>query len=500
MSEGEKANARVKQVDRDQVKLKVLRIEEVIGRSHPARAIWEFVGRQNLESFYQGIKAVEGTAGREAWDPKVMITLWIYAYSRGVSSAREISRLCRYDPAFVWITGDMEINHHSLSDFRLEQGEGLKQLFVEVLGAMSAVGLITMTRVTQDGTKIEANVSSRSFHREATIRKHLEMAEEQVKRMEELSDQQIGKKAKQRKVASAKEKKKRMERALEELEKVRSAKRTVEEKKEARASTSDPDARVMKQANGGYDPSYNVQISTDSENKAIIAITVSKNGNDQQELTGAVKEIEGNVGKKPHQMVVDGGYINAENIVQMEEEAVELYGPVVDSKVKAAKVASRLQRQYGIAEEFLPSAFNYDASTNSLTCPAGKSLSYMRSYSECQQKYHTYRARLSDCQGCPMKERCCPKNEKNGRSVTRSELLPEIARFNERMNTEAAKEIYKIRGAVAEFPNLWFKEKLGARRFRVRGTTKVGLEALWRGLTYNIQLFIRLMSKSAVKV
>lgn len=497
MRDDEGVKARVKRADRDQIKLKVIDIDQMIGRGHSARAIWQFVGRQNLDSFYEGIKAVEGVAGREAWDPKVMITIWIYAYSRGISSAREISRLCRYDPAFVWITGDMEINHHSLSDFRISQGEGLKQLFVEVLGAMSAAGLITMTRVTQDGTKIEANASNRSFHREGTIRKYLEMAKEQVKRMEELSDQEISKKAKQRKVASARERKRRIERALEELEKVRAAKRGLEEKNEARVSTTDPDARVMKQADGGYDPSYNLQMSTDSEGKAIVAIAVSKKGNDNQELKGALAQVEENTGNKPQQMLVDGGYVNSENIIHTEREGIELYGPVVDSEIKAANLALRLKRQHGIEEEFLPGAFRYDEQTNSLICSVGNRLSYVNSINNSQQRLHKYMARFSDCRQCVMKEKCCPNNKRNGRSVTRSELLPEIARFNERMKSEAAKEIYRIRGAVAEFPNLWLKEKLGGRRFRLRGIQKVELEALWRGLTYNIQLFLRLMNKAA---
>jgi transposase len=501
MSDGEnKPVARVKQVDRNQLKLKVVNIEEVIGRSHAARAIWEFVGRQNLEEFYRGIKAVEGTAGREAWDPQMMISIWVYAYSRGISSAREISRLCRYDPAFVWLTGDMEINHHSLSDFRTEQGEALKQLFVEVLGAMSSAGLIMVTRVMQDGTKVEASASSRSFHREATIRKHLEMAEEQVRRMEELSDKEMGKKAKERKAVSAKEKKQRMEQALAELEKVRSAKRTAEEKKEARASTSDPDARVMKHANGGYEPSYNVQITTDSENKAIVGMSVSQSGNDMQELQGAVRQVEENTGKKPKQVVVDGGYISTENIVGMEKEGIELYGPLVDRETKSANVSSRLKRVYGIDEAFLASSFTYNEQTNSLICPAGKTLSYLRSYVDGQQKFDSYRARLSDCQECPLKMNCCPKNKTQGRGVTRSQILPEVARFNDQMKTEQAKAIYKLRGEVAEFPNLWMKEKLELRRFRLRGIAKVGIEALWRGLTYNLQLFIRLTSKRSVQV
>jgi len=483
---------RVKKVDREQIKLKVLNVDGSIGRTHPARAIWEFVGRQNLEPFYDGIKTVEGMGGREPWDPRMMITIWTYAYSRGISSAREISRLCRYDPAFGWITGDEVVNHHSLSDFRTGNGQALRRLFIEVLGAMSSEGLITITRVMQDGTKIEANASSGSFRREGTIKKHLEKAQEQVKRMEELSDEEIGKKRKARKVASAKERERRFEKALLELDKVRAGKKTEEEKEEARVSISDPDSRLMKHANGGYEPSYNAQISTDAENKIIVGVSLTQSGSDMHQLDGALMEIEANTEKLPAEMVMDGGYMSGPNIEKLSKQGIELYGPIVDNDSKAVNLSGIRNKKLGIAEEFLAEAFNYSEETDNFTCPAGKRLGYVYSYVDGLTRYYTYRARLKDCQSCPFKEKCCPTNKTQGRSVSRKEILPEVKIFTEKMKTEQAKEIYKQRSSVAEFPNLWIKEKLKVRRFRLRGLAKTGIEIMWAALTYNIQQWIRL--------
>src|SRR5260370_30446976 len=129
-------NARTKYIDRNQEVLHVIDIERLIGAEHPARLIWEFVGPQNIERFYEGVKAIDGVAGRECWDPRMLITMWIYAYSEGISAAREISRLCEYHPGFQWITGLRVVNHRTLSGFRTGHGEALHQLFVDVLGAM----------------------------------------------------------------------------------------------------------------------------------------------------------------------------------------------------------------------------------------------------------------------------------------------------------------------------------------------------------------------------
>jgi transposase len=137
--------------------MRAIDVERLIEEVHPARAIWELVGRLDLSGYYAGIASVEGRAGREHTDPQVLISLWLYAYSRGISSAREIARRCEYEPAFQWLCGLEPISHRTLSGFRSGQKAALDDLFAQVLGMLSAEGLITLERVTLDGTKIKAN-------------------------------------------------------------------------------------------------------------------------------------------------------------------------------------------------------------------------------------------------------------------------------------------------------------------------------------------------------
>ncbi len=155
-----------KPVDRSQLTWQMLDVERLIEEDHPARAIWGFVGKLNLDRFYGPIEAVEGAAGRTPWDPRLLVSLWIYAYSRGISSAREIARRCTFDPAFMWLCGLGQINHHTLSDFRAAQDQALQELFVQVLGVLSGEGLVTLERVMHDGTKIKACAGADSFRRE----------------------------------------------------------------------------------------------------------------------------------------------------------------------------------------------------------------------------------------------------------------------------------------------------------------------------------------------
>ena len=246
----------IRYVNREQMSWRAVDVERLIEQDHQARAIWEMVGRLDVSRFYEAIASSAEEGGRPAIDPQLLISLWVYAYSRGIGAAREVARRCEYDPAFQWLTGMEAVNYHTLADFRVEKAEELDELFTNLLGVLSAKGLITLEEVMQDGTKIKAGASSGSFHREKTLREHLERARQQVQALRNpLAESAANRHQQAARERAAQEKQERLEEALAELEKLREVKKTVEEKREARVSTSDPQARVMKQAGGGFAPS-----------------------------------------------------------------------------------------------------------------------------------------------------------------------------------------------------------------------------------------------------
>jgi transposase len=96
---------RLKAINRNQLLLRPVNVEVLIPPDHEARAIWELTGRLDLGAYYEDIKTVEGRAGATPFDPRLLVSVWVYSYAKGVGSAREISRLCEYDPAYQWLTG-----------------------------------------------------------------------------------------------------------------------------------------------------------------------------------------------------------------------------------------------------------------------------------------------------------------------------------------------------------------------------------------------------------
>lgn len=485
---GMKPKPRVRAIDRQQLQMRTVDVENLVDADHPVRAIWEFVGRLDLSQFLESIEAVEGVAGRTALDPRLLISMWIFAYSEGVSSAREVSRLCEYHPAFQWLTGMEEINHHTLSDFRVAHREALDQLFAQVLGVLSAEGLITMQRVMHDGTKVKANAGVDTMRREEKLRAHLELARQQIKELGDPQTEDVSRRVAKARERAVHERAERLKHALEELEKVRAGKTGTKAKEEARVSETDPEARIMKQSNGGFSPSYNVQISTDAANGVIVGVEVTQAGSDYGQLVPAVECIKKNMDQVPAQMVVDGGFVSRENILAMAEKEVDLIAPIPDG---SSQSAGQMDRR-GVDPAFRPDAFRYCVDADTFTCPGKKTLAFESTEARPGVLIHTYRAKYTDCEGCPLRQKCCPQNAAKGRSIVRSVNTPIVAAFIDKMQTDQAKQIYKQRGQVAEFPNAWIKEKIGLRQFRVRGRTKAWIESAWACLTYNIQLWIRL--------
>src|SRR5712691_4163311 len=341
----------IRYVNRQQMSWRAVDVQRLIGEDHLARAIWELIGRLDLSSFYAGIESSAAEGGRPAFDPQLLISLWVYAYTQGIGSARDVARRCEYDPAFPWLTGLEEVNYHTLADFRVEKQRELDELFTQVLAALSKEGMITLEQVMQDGTKIKALASTRSFQCEGTIQGHLERARQRVAEMGDPRNEETSPKARQAQARARREQQERLESALEELQKLQERKSGEKAKSNARVSTSDPQARVMHHSDGGLTLSYNAQISTDASHGLIVGMAVTQEADDSAQLLPAVDRVEERLKKKPQQMVADGGYTTRDNIEKLAEREIDFLGSMGREETPSGATAPH---------RLPPSAFHYD--------------------------------------------------------------------------------------------------------------------------------------------
>ena len=487
---------KLERVNRDQTMLAQIRVDELIGPDHKARAIWELVGQLERKGFEEGLKTQEGKAGRPAWEPQLLISLWVYGYSEGISSARELERLLEWEPGLQWLSGLRRINHHTLSDFRVEHRKALDELFTQVLGVLEAEGLLSLECVMHDGSKIRAQAGIDTFRRERTLREHLERARQVV---EAMGDPREDRPARDRSQAAQERAKRelqeRVEHALTELATLQAAEKKEAHKAEIRVSLVEPEARLMKHGDHAIAPSYNAQITTEASNKLIIEAHLTQCSSDAQSLLPALDQVAQRLGRMPVQVVVDGGFTNKSNIIECAKENVDLIGSLPDPAQRSAAA----MKSFGIDPAFSPYRFRILQESKQLECPAGCRLEYVRQSRKDGETYHQYRANREDCRQCEHRSRCCPPISGEGRTVSlRVSEQPAVAAFRQKMAQPENREIYRRRGPIAEFPNAWIKDKLNLRKFRLRGLLKAGTELLWACLTYNLMQWIRLRRAGAL--
>lgn len=333
---------RLKIPQRDQVEFRAFSWNDLLPDDHAARAAWEYASEVDLSELFGKIKAVRGHAGRSAIDPRILFCLWLYATLRGVGSARELDRRCNQEMGevpFQWICGGVSVNYHTLADFRTQHVELLDRILTQSVAVLMEQELVTLERVAQDGMKVRASAGAASFRRRPTLEECLAEAEQQLEvlKKELEDDPSAGSRRHQAaRERAARERAERMAKALEQLEEVE-AKKKKSEKEKARASTTDPEARVMKMADGGFRPGYNVQFATDTQTQIITGVDVVNSGGDQGKMAPMVDQHQERYDKTPDEMLVDGGFVKKDDInkVSEPEGSTTVYAPVMASKTDA---------------------------------------------------------------------------------------------------------------------------------------------------------------------
>lgn len=291
----------------------------------------------DLSELYSRIKAVEGRAGRPPIDPRILLALWLYATLEGVGSARALARLCEEHTVFQWICGGVSVNHHTLSDFRVGHAAVLDGLLSQSVAVLMSEGLVTLKRVAQDGMRVRASAGAASFRRRRSLEACLEEAEAQVEALRKEVDEDPGATSRRQAAArqrAAKERAERVRAALAQYPEVASKRPAGEREEKARVSTTDPEARVMKMADGGFRPGYNAQLATDTETQVIVGVGLTNAGSDMGQVAPMVEEIEDRCGKAPKEVLVDGGFASRKDIDHLaaKEPAVTVYTPVQKPK------------------------------------------------------------------------------------------------------------------------------------------------------------------------
>jgi transposase len=348
--------------DRLQPRWDFIDVEALLPSDHRARIVWAFVESLDLSAFYEQIRSREGEPGRPPPDPAVVLALWLYAVIEDVDSARELDRLAERDLAYRWIAGGVPLNHHGLSDFRTEHGELFDRLLTESATALVAEGLVSLTEVAIDGTKVRANASRDSFKTAAQL-EQIEAAVERrlaALRAESARDPEASSRRKRAaRERAAREVKERAERARAALERLRAekAKRSqkhpgekANKKSEPKASMSDGDARIMHFSDGAIRPGYNAQIAATPKEGIILSLEMTDRRNDSGLAVPMIDDLVRRYGKTPERVLIDTHYATGEDIAALSEHPagpVSVYAPPPSAReqISARGLANRQSKR-----------------------------------------------------------------------------------------------------------------------------------------------------------
>ena len=353
---------RLREPVRDQVELRAVDLEALLAAEHPARVIWAYVEKLDLSALEQRVQARAHGPGQSPPSPRLLLALWLYATTQGVGSARALARLCESQDEYRWLCGGVRLNYHGLSDFRTEHPELLERLLIANVASLSVANVINLDEVVQDGLRVRASAGTGSYRREKKLYKELRKAKRLVERLREENDDDPD--ASNRRIRAAKERAAREREAqvqaalaqLAEIEahRARKGRANRNNKKgakpsEPRASTTDPQARVMKMPDGGFRPAYNCQIATVAEGQIVIATSAETTGSDRGLMRPMVETIKQDFDRLPKRQLVDGGFNKNEDIEWAAAGGVKVYGPAVKSKHNTDPYAPRPDDGPGVA-------------------------------------------------------------------------------------------------------------------------------------------------------
>jgi transposase len=326
---------RVERPNRRQLELRATDLEGLLPADHRARIVWDFVEGLDLAPLYRAIRAVEGGAGRPAIDPAILTALWLYATLEAVGSARALDRLCETHDAYRWLAGGVSVNYHTLADFRVAHAAWLDGVLTRSVATLMAEGLVTLTRVAQDGLRVRASAGSGSFRRRPRLEHYLADAKQQVELLRQEVDSDPAATSRRQTAArqrAATERQERVQRAL--AREAELAARQPQRHDAAghrhppRASTTDPDAQVMKMGDGGFRPAFNAQFAADTSSQIIVGVGLTNVGSDHGQLPVMVDQLRDRYGQSPDEVVADAGFASHATIVQLTRAGCVVYAPV----------------------------------------------------------------------------------------------------------------------------------------------------------------------------
>jgi transposase len=285
--------------------------------------------------------------GYPPFHPRMMVCLLVYSYAMGVRSSRHIAQRCERDVAWRVIVGDDAPDFRTISLFRKTHLDAFAELFVQVLQIAREAGLVKLGHVALDGTKVKANASRHKAMSYGRMKQEQTRLREEIKQLlaqaESLDAHEDAAHGRDRR---GDELPKELSRREQRLKRIEAARKALEERQKqkdreesdnnngggatqvpenAQYNFTDPESRIMKANNKGWDQCGNAQAVVDAEAQIIVAADVTPASVDVQQVEPMVEQVVENTGDVPARISMDAGYFSEKNVAHLAEAQIDAY-------------------------------------------------------------------------------------------------------------------------------------------------------------------------------
>ena len=483
-------------IEFEQRSLFATNVFDLLRSDHPCFVYEDIFGQLDTSS----VEEHYSIRGQNAYHPRLITGILIYAYSQGVFSSREIEKRCHEDLGFMFISHSNCPNFRVLSDFRKDNYLFFKECFKQSVMLAMGAGMASLGHVSLDGSKFKASTSKHkamSYGRlkakekeltdeiEGLIAEAAKCDKEEDNEYQDKNGYEIPEelKFKEKRLAKIKEAKQ----ALEEREEELNPGKKIDDKKQI--SFADKEARIMGKR-GNFDYSYNGQISVDEDNQIIVGQHLSQNANDKREVDPALEEIKETTGVLPDEMSLDNGYMSGNNLESFEGKEIDVYIATDKGEKKDQRSIEDSNRK------IKKSDFDYDEANDCFVCPTGHTLELKVETSDGKK---IYKASKAECNHCPYQSRCCSSRKGRPRTISADDKEPLRQKMNQKMERGSSKEIYKKRKKIVE-PVFGQIKNGGFRCFSLRGYAKAGGEYSLACAVHNFKKIVKAVINGAVRL
>lgn len=462
---------------REQATLFPVVLGDLVPQDHPVRVIDAYVAGLDLRELGFA-KAQPACRGRPPYDPGDLLKLYLYGYLNQVRSSRRLERECGRNVELMWLLNRLTPDHKTIAEFRRVNAQPFKAVCRSFVRFCAEAELIGGQWVAIDGSKFQAVASRRSTVTAAKLEAEMKSVDAAVQNYLENLDQ-----ADEAEATEATSDKQAVHQALARLQRRRAdlatTREILKELKTSQHVVGEPEAKVMKMAQGHQAVAYNVQSAVDAKNKLIVHHELTNEANDIRSLAPMAKAVKEALNAKSLNVVADGGYLNTEHAKSCEQADISPYVPM-----------QRKPNTHGGGVYFDRSAFTYNKDSDTYRCPAGEVLK-LKYVSKADRRFiYTTPA----CGGCALKAKCTSAKQ---RSVRRHFDQDALERMQERLRQFP--QAMALRRETAEHPFANLKQRiLGNGRFLLRGMTSAAGELALAVLAYNFRRALNLIGSAAM--